>query len=59
MSRFDRGLLALPGLFNQPMQRQVWMAVNADSRNEAEVQGVVELIRNTFNERREWFEQLD
>ncbi|CAH0155769.1 MULTISPECIES: LysR family transcriptional regulator [Pseudomonas] len=59
MSRFDRGLLALPGLFNQPMQRQVWMAVNADSRNEAEVQGIVELIRNTFNERREWFEQLD
>jgi hypothetical protein len=41
------------------MQRQVWMAVNADSRNEAEVQGIVELIRNTFNERREWFEQLD
>lgn len=59
MSRFDRGLLALPGLFNQPMQRQVWMAVNADSRNEPEVQGIVELIRNTFNERREWFEQLD
>ena len=59
MSRFDRGLLALPGLFDQPMQRQVWMAVNADSRNEAEVQGIVELIRNTFNERREWFEQLD
>jgi DNA-binding transcriptional LysR family regulator len=59
MSRFDRGLLALPGLFNQPRQRQVWMAVNADSRNEAEVQGIVELIRNTFNERREWFEQLD
>jgi DNA-binding transcriptional LysR family regulator len=56
MSRFDRGLLALPGLFNQPMQRQVWMAVNADSRNEAEVQAIVELIHNTFNERREWFE---
>ncbi|MCP1445793.1 DNA-binding transcriptional LysR family regulator [Pseudomonas sp. GGS8] len=59
MSRFDRGLLALPGLFNQPMQRQVWMAVNADSRNEAEVQGIVELIHNTFNERREWFELID
>ncbi|WP_349747271.1 LysR family transcriptional regulator [Pseudomonas frederiksbergensis] len=59
MSRFDRGLLALPGLFNQPMQRQVWMAVNAASRDEAEVKGIVELIHNTFNERREWFEQLD
>ncbi|MBN3863566.1 LysR family transcriptional regulator [Pseudomonas frederiksbergensis] len=56
MSRFDRGLLALPGLFNQPMQRQVWMAVNADSRHEVAVQGIVELIHNTFNERREWFE---
>ncbi|MBK5301134.1 MULTISPECIES: LysR family transcriptional regulator [Gammaproteobacteria] len=56
MSQFDRGLVALPGLFKQPMQRQVWMAVNADSRNESEVQGIVELIHNTFNERREWFE---
>lgn len=56
MSQFDRGLVALPGLFSQPMQRQVWMAVNADSRDEAGVQMIVELIHNTFNERREWFE---
>ena len=56
MSQFDRGLVALPGLFKQPMQRQVWMAVNAESRNESEVQGIVELIHNTFNERQEWFE---
>ena len=56
MSRFDRALVALPGLFGQPMQRQVWTAVNADSRDEAGVQMIVELIRNTFEERREWFE---
>jgi DNA-binding transcriptional LysR family regulator len=56
MSQFDRGLIALPGLFSQPMQRQVWMAVNADSQDEAGVQMIVELIHNTFNERREWFE---
>lgn len=56
MSRFDRGLIALPGLFAQPMQRQVWMAVNARSEQEAQVQMIVELIRSTFNERREWFE---
>jgi len=56
MSRFDRGLIALPGLFGQPMQRQVWMAVNAQSQDEAQVQMIVELIQNTFNERREWFE---
>jgi DNA-binding transcriptional LysR family regulator len=56
ISRFDRGLTGLPGLFSQPMQRQVWMAVNAESQGEAQVQGIVELIQNTFNERREWFE---
>ncbi|MHC8327157.1 LysR substrate-binding domain-containing protein [Pseudomonas sp. LB1P83] len=56
MSRFDRGLIALSGLFDQPMQRQVWMAVNAESTGQAEVQMIVELIHNTFNERREWFE---
>ncbi|TBN35544.1 LysR family transcriptional regulator [Pseudomonas sp. BGI-2] len=59
MSRFDRGLIALSGLsglFDQPMQRQVWMAVNAESKGQAEVQMIVELIHNTFNERREWFE---
>jgi len=56
MSRFDRGLIALPGLFGQPMQRQVWMAVNVQSQEEAQVQMIVELIQNTFNERREWFD---
>ncbi len=56
MSQFDRGLIALPGLFEQPMQRQVWMAVNAESQGQAGVQMIVELIHNTFNERREWFE---
>jgi DNA-binding transcriptional LysR family regulator len=56
MSRFDRGLIALPGLFDGPMQRQVWMAVNAQSQGDAQVQMIVELIHNTFNERCEWFE---
>ena len=56
MSRFDRGLVALPGLFDQPMQRQVWMAVNAQSGQTAQVQAIVELINHAFEERREWFE---
>lgn len=56
MSRFDRGLIGLPQLFGQAMQRQVWMAVNAGSEGEGQVQTLVELIQNTFNERREWFE---
>lgn len=55
MSRFDRGLVALPGLFAAPMQRQVWVAVNAQSQGEAQVQMIVDLIHNTFDERREWF----
>ncbi len=29
MSRFDRGLTALPGLFEESMQRRAWLAVNA------------------------------
>ncbi|TPG67697.1 LysR family transcriptional regulator [Pseudomonas arsenicoxydans] len=56
ISQFDRGLIALPELFEQPMQRQVWMAVNAETQGQADVQMLVELIHNTFNERREWFE---
>jgi len=56
MSHFDRGLVALPGLFDRPMRRQVWMAVNAESQGEAQVRTVVELIENTFSERWEWFE---
>ena len=26
MSRYDRGLVALPGLFNEPMQLKAWLA---------------------------------
>ncbi|MEB0223701.1 LysR family transcriptional regulator [Pseudomonas sp. 10S4] len=56
MSRYDRSLVALPGLFSEPMQHQVWLAVNTDSGEEAEVQMLAQLIRNTFAERREWFQ---
>ena len=56
MSRFDRGLVALPGLFDEPMQLQAWLAVNADSLAIEEVRTLVELIHHTFNERHEWFQ---
>jgi DNA-binding transcriptional LysR family regulator len=56
MHRFDRGLLGLPGLFSQPMQRQVWMAVNAQSSGDEQVQMIAQLIQHAFDERREWFE---
>jgi len=56
MSRFDRGLVALPGLFDEPMQLQAWLAVNADSQAIEEVRTLVELIQHTFSERHEWFQ---
>lgn len=56
MSRFDRGLVALPGLFSLPMQRHLWMAINAQAQDLPEVQMLVELIHHTQDERREWFQ---
>jgi DNA-binding transcriptional LysR family regulator len=56
MHHFDRGLLGLPELFSQPMQRQVWMAVNAQSTGDEQVQMIAGLIQHAFIERKEWFE---
>ncbi|AZC26876.1 MULTISPECIES: LysR family transcriptional regulator [Pseudomonas] len=55
ISRFDRGLTALPGLFNEHMQRRAWLAVNAEVEHEEQVQQLVDLILHTFTERQEWF----
>jgi DNA-binding transcriptional LysR family regulator len=56
MRHFDRGLVALPGLFDRPMQRHLWMAVSAEARQVPQVQMLIELIRHTLDERREWFQ---
>jgi len=56
MGSFDRGLVALPGLLAEPMQRQVWLAVKAQVQHAEAVQMIVELITNTFEGRREWFD---
>ncbi|USU03113.1 substrate-binding domain-containing protein [Pseudomonas siliginis] len=56
MSRFDRGLIALPGLFAEPMQLHAWLAVNTDSQNSPEIKALTDLIQQTFNERHEWFQ---
>ena len=56
MSRFDRGLIALPGLFAEAMQLHAWLAVNTDSQNSPEIQALTDLIQQTFNERHEWFQ---
>lgn len=56
MSSFDRGLVALPGLLAEPMQRQVWLAVKAQVQHAEAVQMIVELITSTFEGRREWFD---
>ena len=56
MSSFDRGLVALPGLLTESMQRQVWLAVNAQVEDAQAVRMIVELIVSTFEGRREWFD---
>lgn len=56
MSSFDRGLVALPGLLADSMQRQVWLAVNAQVQDAQAVQVIVELIVGTFEGRKEWFD---
>ena len=56
MGSFDRGLVALPGLLAEPMQRQVWLAVKAQVQHAEAVQMIVELITSTFEGRREWFD---
>lgn len=56
MCRFDRGLVALPGLFGLPMQRHLWMAESTQARETPGVQMLVELIHHTLEERREWFQ---
>jgi hypothetical protein len=56
MSSVDRGLVALPGLLADSMQRQVWLAVNAQVRHPEAVQMIVELIVGTFEGRRDWFD---
>jgi len=55
ISRIDRSLAALPDLFSQAMERQVWLAVHPDAMDKIEVQSIVELVLETFHERREWF----
>ncbi|MDH0301885.1 MULTISPECIES: LysR family transcriptional regulator [unclassified Pseudomonas] len=54
-SHLDRGLLALPGLFREPMRRRAWLAVNTETAGDPLVQVMVGAIRAAFDERREWF----
>jgi DNA-binding transcriptional LysR family regulator len=56
MSRFDRGLVALPEIFGLSMQRHLWMAVNTQTEGSPEVQMLRELIQHTLDERRDWFQ---
>ena len=56
MGSVDRGLVALPGLLTERMQRHAWLAVNAQVRHAEAVQMIVGLIVSTFEGRREWFD---
>lgn len=56
MTHLDRGLVALPGVFTEAMQLEVWLAVDAQTAHTAPVRLIVDLIVNAFRERAEWFE---
>jgi DNA-binding transcriptional LysR family regulator len=56
MTHLDRGLVALPGIFADAMQLEVWLAVNAQTAHTEAVRLIVDLIINAFRERGEWFE---
>lgn len=56
MTHLDRGLVALPEIFTEAMQLEVWLAVNAQTAHTEAVRLIVELIVNAFREREEWFE---
>lgn len=58
-AHLDRGLLALPGLFREPMHRRVWLVVNAQTAADPLVQVMAGAIRAVFEERREWFAALN
>jgi hypothetical protein len=49
-------LVGLPGLVVESMQRQVWLAVNAQVQDVEAVRMIVALIVGTFEGRREWFD---
>lgn len=55
MAMFDKALQPLPGLFEQRMEMQVWMAVHSDEADREEVCRLVALIQAAFDEHREWF----
>lgn len=55
MPRIDAGLAALPDLFSQKMQREVWLSVRTDAVDNQGARMIAELIQRVFHERGEWF----
>ncbi|MFJ4142625.1 LysR family transcriptional regulator [Pseudomonas sp. NPDC089734] len=55
MTRFDRGLVALPGLFSDSMRLEVWMATSAHAAHSEPVQLIADLILTAFRDRGDWF----
>ncbi|WP_186828442.1 LysR family transcriptional regulator [Pseudomonas chlororaphis] len=51
----DNNLVALPGLFPQKMERNAWLSTHALAAGRPEVQALVALIRQAFDERQDWF----
>ncbi len=53
ITALDNNLVALPELFQQKMERSAWLSSHAQSARREEVQALVALIRQAFNDRLE------
>ena len=55
VSRLDKALQPLPGLFASSMEMQVWLAVSSSESEREEVGQIVAMIKAAFVEHQEWF----
>ncbi len=56
ITRVDPNLQLLKGLFSKPMEQVVWLSTSPLAERRQDVALVVKLIRQAFDERREWFD---
>lgn len=55
ISRIDRNLLSLDGLFEPALERVVWVSTSPLTAERPEVQALVSLIHKAFDDRHNWF----
>ncbi|AZC26122.1 LysR family transcriptional regulator [Pseudomonas sessilinigenes] len=59
IAQVDKALIALPQLFDSPLQQYAWLCTHAHAAARPEVRVLVELIQQAFTKRREWFTPAD